>query len=110
MHGLPVDDMPVPIPAPTVRYNPARSPGTPSRSYPARTLTPRAPATRFQLPVSTKALVDRNRLIEVLRAGRGKRLTVIHGPTGFGKSTLAAQWAKLLTAEGIALAWLTVDH
>ncbi len=110
MHGLPVDDMPVPIPAPTIRYNPARSPGTPSTSYPARTLTPPAPATRFQLPVSTKALVDRSRLLDVLRAERDKKLTVIHGPTGFGKSTLAAQWAQLLRAEGVAVAWLTVDH
>jgi serine/threonine-protein kinase PknK len=110
MHGLPVDDMAVPIPAPTIRYNPPRSSGTPSGSYPARTLTPPVPATRFQPPVSTKALVDRVRLIDVLRAGHGKKLTVIHGPTGFGKSTLAAQWAKLLTAEGVAVAWLTVDH
>jgi serine/threonine-protein kinase PknK len=108
MHGLPVDDMPVPIPAPTIRYNPSRSSRTPS--YPARTLTPPVPATRFQLPASTKALVDRARLIDVLRAGNTKKLTVIHGPTGFGKSTLAAQWAKLLTAEGVAVAWLTVDH
>jgi serine/threonine-protein kinase PknK len=108
MHGLPVDDMPVPTPAPIIRYNPARSTGTPS--YPARVLTPPAPATRFQLPVSTKELVHRARLIEALRAGRHKKLTVIHGPTGFGKSTLAAQWAKQLTAEGVDVAWLTVDH
>ncbi len=109
-YGLPVDDMPVPIPAPTIRYNPPRSLGTPSNAYPARTLTPPAPATRFRLPVSMKELVDRARLIDVLRAGQSKKLTVIHGPTGFGKSTLAAQWAKLLTAEGVAVAWLTVDH
>jgi serine/threonine-protein kinase PknK len=108
VHGLPVDDMPVPIPAPTIRYNPMRSPGTPS--YPVRALTPPAPATRFQLPVSTKALVDRARLLNILRAERDKKLTVIHGPTGFGKSTLAAQWAQLLRAEGVAVAWLTVDH
>jgi serine/threonine-protein kinase PknK len=67
-------------------------------------ITPPTLATRFQLPVSTKALVDRARLIDVLRAGHTKKLTVIHGPTGFGKSTLAAQWAKLLT-EGVAVAW-----
>jgi len=100
MHGLAVDDMAVPIPAPMIRYNPSRSVGTPS--YPVRGLTPPAPATRFQPPVSTKALVDRTRLIKVLRAQQNKKLTVIHGPTGFGKSTLAAQWAKLLTAEGVA--------
>ena len=66
-HGLPVDDMPVPISAPTIRYNPPRSPGTPSGSYPARMTTPPTPATRFQQPVSSKALVDRARLIDVLR-------------------------------------------
>ena len=110
VHGLPVDDMPVPIPAPTIRYNPTRSLGTPSSGYPARALTPPVPATRFQSPLSTKELVDRARLIEVLRAGQSKKLTVIHGPTGFGKSTLAAQWAKQLTVEGVAVAWLTVDH
>jgi len=110
-HGLPVDEMPIPIAAPTIRYNPTRSVGTPSStSYPARTLTPPAPATRFRPPVSTKSMVDRERLIEVLRAQQDKKLTVIHAPTGFGKSTLAAQWAKLLTAEGVAVAWLTVDH
>jgi serine/threonine-protein kinase PknK len=108
-HGIPVDDMPIPIPAPTTRSSPMRSIGTPS-GYPARTLTPPAPATRFHPPVLTKALVDRTRLIESLRAGQDKKLTVIHGPTGFGKSTLAAQWAKLLTADGVPVAWLTVDH
>ena len=90
----------------TRRGRRARHPG----GYPARPLTPPAPATRFQLPASTKELVDRARLIQILRAGQGKKLTVIHGPTGFGKSTLATQWAKLLTTEGVAVAWLTVDH
>ncbi|KWX20180.1 protein kinase [Mycolicibacterium wolinskyi] len=108
-HGLPVDDMPVPIPAPAVRYDPA-TPGTPSTGYRVRTMTPPAPASRFQLPMPAKALVERARLIDVLRAQRNKKLTVIHGPTGFGKSTLAAQWAKLLRADGVAVAWLTVDH
>ena len=35
---------------------------------------------------------------------------MIHAPTGFGKSTLAAQWGEVLTEEGVAVAWLTVDH
>jgi serine/threonine-protein kinase PknK len=109
-HGLAVDDMPVPVPAPTTRYEPSASPGTPSSGHRVRTLTPPAPATRFRLPMSTKTLVERGRLIEVLRAQRNKKLTVIHGPTGFGKSTLAAQWAQLLKSEGATVAWLTVDH
>jgi serine/threonine-protein kinase PknK len=111
-HGLPVDDMPVPIPIPTPEtgHEATTSAGTPSSSYPIRTLTPPAPATRFRLPVSTKSLVERTRLIDVLRAQQNKKLTVIHGPTGFGKSTLAAQWARQLAADGVTVAWLTVDH
>ena len=109
-NGFPVDDMPVPISASAIRYDPKSTPGTPSSGYRIRTLTPPAPTTRFRLPVSTKALVQRSRLIEFLRARQHKKLTVIHGPTGFGKSTVAAQWAKLRAADGVTVAWLTVDH
>ncbi|MBY8863406.1 hypothetical protein K7711_43545 [Nocardia sp. CA2R105] len=35
---------------------------------------------------------------------------LIHGPAGFGKSTLAAQWADDLAFEGVRVAWLSVDH
>jgi serine/threonine-protein kinase PknK len=110
IHGLPVDDLPIPIPAPAVGHHPTRSPSTPSSGYRVHRLTPPAPATRFHPPVPTRALVDRARLIDVLRAEERKKLTVIHGPTGFGKTTLAAQWAKALTAAGVAVAWLTIDH
>ncbi len=109
-HGLPVDEMPVPIPAPAFHYDPTPSPGTPSSGYRVSTLTPPTPAARFHLPVAVKTMVERARLIDVLRANQNKKLTVIHGPTGFGKSTLAAQWAKLQAADGVVVAWLTVDH
>ena len=94
-HGMPVDDMPVPVRGPeTAAVAAARSTGSLQREYPARTLTPPAPATRFHPPSPTRALVDRDRLIDILRAGQGRRLTVIHGPTGFGKSTLAAPMVR----------------
>ncbi|WP_342228430.1 AAA family ATPase [Nocardia wallacei] len=54
--------------------------------------------------------MPRERLIERLRQRRDRRLTVIHGPAGFGKTTLAAQWCAVLSAESTAVAWLTVDH
>lgn len=109
-HGLPVDDMAIPVPAPAVRYDPASTAGTPSSGYPLRTPTPPAPATRFLLPVSTKPLVERARLMGVLRGQKDKKLTVIHGPTGFGKSTLAAQWARQLAGDGVTVAWLSIDR
>ncbi|RZL81488.1 MAG: protein kinase [Rhodococcus sp. (in: high G+C Gram-positive bacteria)] len=118
-HGLAVDEMAMPVDA-GVHHMEDSSPGTVSTiSGPFRTSTtgrprygstpPPAPATRFRPPAATRQLVERNRLIELLRAGRRRLLTVIHGPTGFGKSTLAAQWRNVLADEGVAVAWLTVD-
>ncbi|MGW0022966.1 protein kinase domain-containing protein [Rhodococcus sp. NPDC003383] len=69
-----------------------------------------APATRFRPPSTTRQLVPRTRLIDLLRAGQRRRLTAIHAPAGFGKSTLAAQWREVLTGEGVPVAWLAVDH
>ncbi len=48
-------------------------------------------------------------MIDLLRAGQRRRLTAIHAPTGFGKSTLAAQWRDVLAEDGIPVAWLAVD-
>ncbi|MFF0817925.1 protein kinase [Rhodococcus sp. NPDC003318] len=70
--------------------------------------TPPAPATRFRPPVTGRTLVARERLIEKFHPGERRRLTVIHAPAGFGKSTLAAQWSAFLAADGVTVAWLTV--
>ncbi|MBJ8341074.1 protein kinase [Antrihabitans sp. YC3-6] len=112
-HSLPVDDVPVPIASSGTgngQGDASMTTGSGRRGYSARTVTPPAPATRFRPPAPTRALVGRNRLIEQLQRGQQRRLTVIHGPTGFGKSTLAAQWCERLTEDGHAIAWLTVDH
>ena len=78
---------------------PARPPGTP----------PPAALTKYRPPTPARLLVTRTRLIDMLRAGGGRRLVVIHGPAGFGKTTLAAQWREVLVEEGVTVAWLTVD-
>ncbi|WP_433755500.1 protein kinase domain-containing protein [Nocardia sp. CA-135398] len=112
-HGLSPDDMPVPLPAAEPRGHrpsPTLTSGRRRTSATSSTITPPVPATRLRPPVATRPLVDRQRLLALLRDGRNRRLAVIHGPTGFGKTTLAAQWCEALTAEGIAVAWLTVDH
>ena len=83
---------------------------TAGRNDAATTGTPPAPSTRFRPPTPTRQLVERRQLIDSLRAGQRRRLTVIHAPAGFGKSTLAAQWGEVLTEESVAVAWLTVDH
>lgn len=111
-HGLAPDDMPLPLPAADpVGYRASPTPtGRRRTSATFSAVTPPVPATRLRPPVATRPLVERQRLIAVLRQGRDRRLAVIHGPTGFGKTTLAAQWCEALSAEGVAVAWLTVDH
>ncbi|MEV0294744.1 protein kinase [Nocardia sp. NPDC050710] len=113
-HGLATDDMPIPLPAAEPTGHRASTTPTGHRRTPGwhttQTTTPPVAATRLRPPVATRALVERPRLIELLRHGCGRRLAVIHGPTGFGKTTLAAQWCQTLTAEGVAVAWLTVDQ
>jgi serine/threonine-protein kinase PknK len=71
--------------------------------------TPPTPATKYRPPVPTRSLVARSRLTDVLRAGGRRRLILLHAPSGFGKSTLAAQWREELSGDGVGVAWLTVD-
>jgi ATP/maltotriose-dependent transcriptional regulator MalT len=44
--------------------------------------------------VPRETLVPRQHLRERLRQGRGRRLTLLSAPAGYGKSTLLAQWAS----------------
>ncbi|MGW5153549.1 protein kinase domain-containing protein [Rhodococcus koreensis] len=119
-HGLIVDDLPLP-PDPMVapddepsgRSAPGRSTSgrySAQRRSGSRALTPPAPETRFRPSTPTRTLVHRGRLLDLLRAGQRRLLTVVHAPTGFGKTTLAAQWREALAGEGLAVAWLSVDR
>ncbi|MGV9869320.1 protein kinase domain-containing protein [Rhodococcus koreensis] len=113
--GVPVDPMPLPgifplaaasgtVPETTgERTARVSKPPTGSRTPPP------SPATKFRPPETARALITRERLLELLRAGESRRLIMIHAPTGYGKSILAAQWRRVLTEQGYAVAWLTVD-
>lgn len=110
-HELVVDGMALPGPPPPASA-PDRS-GTTTAGAPVGTTSGRGPSTtpstRFRPPATSRALVERTRLLSLLRDGQRRRLIAIHAPTGFGKSTLAAQWRDTLTEEGVPVAWLTVD-
>jgi serine/threonine-protein kinase PknK len=112
-HGLAVDDMALPADIEAAPARRGRGPATGTHTPPGQAptaSTPPAPAAKYLPPTPTVALVPRDRLIAALRAGQSRRLTLIQGPSGFGKSTLAAQWRDVLAGEGIAVAWLTVDE
>ncbi|MBF6298179.1 protein kinase [Nocardia amamiensis] len=89
----------------TLRPAVSQHPGTPG----AITMPPTA-VTKFRPPTPTRAPVPRPRLLDILRAGGRRRLAVIHGPAGFGKSTLAAQWRAELAESDAAVAWIGIDR
>ncbi|MGW1743054.1 protein kinase domain-containing protein [Nocardia sp. NPDC001965] len=70
---------------------------------------PPSPATKFRPPTPPREPVRRPRLLEILRDGVGRRLTVIHAPAGFGKSVLAAQWRDELAGLDLPVAWIGID-
>lgn len=103
-HDLPVVELPLP---------PASPPRIASASHSSplrgRSTAPPTPTTKYRPPTSARSPIIRKRLLDRLRSGAGKRLTLIHAPSGFGKTTLAARWRDELCAAGGAVAWLTVD-
>src|SRR6476469_2557110 len=107
-NGMAVDEMARPIDLSVEGQPAAVVPSTVRRDIVA-TPTPPTPATKYRPPVPTRSLVTRNRLIELFRAGGRRRVVLIHAPSGFGKSTLAAQWREELVRDGVAVAWLTID-
>ncbi len=51
--------------------------------------------------------VARPALLERLRAGRGRALTLVSAPAGFGKTTLLTAWAN---QPGPPVAWVSLDR
>jgi LuxR family transcriptional regulator, maltose regulon positive regulatory protein len=51
-------------------------------------------ATKLYIPPFRTGVVPRARLIERLNEGlaKGRKLTLISAPAGFGKTTLASEW------------------
>lgn len=67
-------------------------------------------STRFQPPVPVGTWLERPRVDELLDQAVHQKLTLIHAPPGFGKSTLAAQWSLALAERGVRTGWLSLDH
>jgi ATP/maltotriose-dependent transcriptional regulator MalT len=106
--GAAVDEMARPVGLGVERRTSPVAPSTVRRDTRAPP-TPPTPTTKYRPPVPTRSLVVRNRLFDVLRAGGRRRLVLIHAPSGFGKSTLAAQWREELSRDGVGVGWLTID-
>lgn len=112
--GLRVDEMAISAPeTPAAEPAPADRVGEPTRLglLPPADLvtTPPTAETKFHPALSPRPLVRRPRLLDSMDPERWPRLIVVHAPAGFGKSTLAAQWAQRMVNRGVAACWLNID-
>ena len=66
-------------------------------------------ATKLHPPPVREETIARERLLERLRSGSDRRLTLVACPAGFGKTTLLAAWREAEAARK-PVAWLTLDE
>ena len=65
--------------------------------------------TKLHPPSVREQTIPRERLLERLRSGSDRRLTLVASPAGFGKTTLLAAWREAEAARK-PVAWLTLDE
>lgn len=63
--------------------------------------------TKLNIPATRGDAVLRPRLIQRLQSGKAGKLTLISAPAGFGKTSLARDWALEM---GRPVAWITLDE
>ena len=100
-------------PAPSVRSHPADHGELSERAgekvSPAGAASePVLAQTKLHIPSPPVALVPRSRLVEVLIAGAGRKLTLVDAPAGSGKTSLLIEW-QATPDESRSFAWLSLD-
>ena len=65
--------------------------------------------TKLRAPAVRDQAIPRQRLLEELRRGSDRRLTLVACPAGFGKTTLLSAWYEAEAAQRV-VAWLTLDE
>ena len=64
--------------------------------------------TKLYAPKSRPGLVSRPRLVERIREGAERKLTLVLSPAGFGKTTLLAEWLGR-RGDKSAVGWISLD-
>jgi LuxR family maltose regulon positive regulatory protein len=75
------------------------------------TVRPRVRLLRSKLtpPQARKGIALRGQLLDRLREGRGRKLTLVCAPAGYGKTTVLAQWCEA-DRGGTPFVWMSADE
>jgi LuxR family maltose regulon positive regulatory protein len=65
--------------------------------------------TKLRPPRVRGGIVPRQQLLERLRAGRERRLTLVCAPAGYGKTTILGQWV-VADRDRTPFAWVSLDQ
>ncbi len=80
------------------------------------TMSPPLLATKLYIPPPRPNVVNRARLLDQLRAGLHRKLTLVSAPAGFGKTTLISSWVNEISQSSVIslrsskVAWLSLDE
>lgn len=67
-------------------------------------------AAKFDPPVWLGGQIRRGALLDRLDEALSHRLTLVHAPAGYGKTSLLAQWRAALRPRAAHVAWLTLER
>ena len=67
-------------------------------------------AAKFNPPVWMGDQIRRNKLLERLSLALTQRMTLIHAPAGYGKTSILAQWRLSLEERPHKVSWVTLDR
>jgi LuxR family maltose regulon positive regulatory protein len=60
-------------------------------------------------PQSRKGIAPRGQLLDRLREGRGRTLTLVCAPAGYGKTTVLSQWCEA-DRDRVPFVWMSADE
>ena len=86
----------------STKNNPVSLPKSLSQDFPLLT-------TKLSAPVFRSKIVQRTRLVERLRAGMRRKLSLVSAPAGYGKTTLLREWLTVTESLGWPVAWVSLD-
>ena len=75
----------------------------------AGTGLPHVTSTKLRPPLLRPGLLERGELLDALRRGKERQLTLVCAPAGYGKTTLLAQW-EAADRDDVAFVWVALDE